>query len=312
MTINATNELPVSPTETGEPDMPQPQASETAARSSRIEFGGVAYDTNLPEGVNPYGEASHVRQAKLLPNELDKLQLGNYFVSTTETDPWADVPKEREVRHEINIIDGERGKTVNTGASNLPWTLQEGTAELMRVLGYVVEEKNGVERIVAFPTPETVKSAAQLVGVDIEFFPDDEFIPGAKYLGAYADGKYPVSTKEIDMYKHDIEDDHLTAMVLGGEPLKNALAEVATQALHQGAEAIDGTARRIDVFTATLRAVIRGHGNLQGEAYGAEQGRKTLHEEGTKMGLNHEVVETILTQAQEIARQLDLEPTKLQ
>lgn len=107
------------------------------------------------------------------------------------------------------------------------------------------------------------------------------------------------------------EDDHLTGLVLGGEPLKEALTQAAQAALDKGGEAVADATGAIDNFTASLRSVVTAASPLIGEAYGAESGRRTLMAAGERLGLASETTEAILTQAQKTAETLGMEVQEL-
>ena len=98
-------------------------------------------------------------------------------------------------------------------------------------------------------------------------------------------------------------------MVLGGEPLKQALAEVATRALAETNELgnIGGTTAAIDDFTATLRGVV-SQTQLFGEAWSR---RSTLIGRGEALGLTAEKTQEILEHAQEIGRTMGLKVKEL-
>ncbi len=154
------------------------------------------------------------------------------------------------------------------------------------------------------------------MGVEIQFFPKVGVISDIDYLRAFADGKYPVSTKEELQYMHDIQDDHITAMVLGGEPLKQALAEVASRAIADARRPLrrnrstGDTASMIDTFTAILRAVVsRGTTDVP---FILERGRSTLIKRGEALGLTAEKTQEILEHAQETGRTMGLKVRELQ
>lgn len=285
-----------------------------------VNVGAIECKTNIPEGVDIFSEDDSslpAERASLKPAELDKLPPAEYFVSY-EAEDFDDPSVTREIKRKITLRNSDNGKVVSADSfrpGNDLWTVQPDTERLMEVLGYTVDKANPSSEgytITGVPTPETVKTAVGKVGVEIDFYQGDGYyIPGDRYLAAYAEGKYPVSIYDEKSYKHDIEDDHLTAMVLGGEPLKEALKGVAKEALGGDKETIDHTAQYIDSFTATLRAVIAPHGELLGEAYGENKGRETLIEAGAEIGLTKEEVEEILTTGQATAERLSIQFTNL-
>jgi len=289
---------------------------ESVARPNRtVTFGGTEFETNLPEGVDLFVDngASDLSQV-IRPTELDKLPVGDFFVSGTveESDEFfRKVPVEKN--REVHITQTHQGKAIESGAFSSPWEIGHGMADVMTSLGYVVDDSHpDYPQVIGIPTPESLKKGAHDLGVDVEFFPDESGkIPGKKYLEAFARGSYPLSTSNESDYRHDSEDDHLTAMVFGGAPLRDALKEVSSKALSENQATIDSTALGLDVYTATLRAVVSWHPGLLGEAYGKESGRRTLIESGDRIGLSSEQSMAILAAAQENARKLGIEPKEL-
>ncbi len=295
----------------------QPVA-EDAATERTITVDGQEYQTNLPDGVQLITDGGSARyldleQKPLLPGDFDALQPGTYFIrgEREKMDDFKPEPEMVPVERHIEVKESEFGKTISRESLGERWSIEPDAAELMQTLGYEVVQTEHGPRISGAPTPETVKAAAGLAGVDIRFFDDVETIQGSDYLQTIAEGQYPASTKSEIMYKHDIEDDHLTTMVLGGEPLKQALVVVAQNALEKGGDLVDDTAMGIDTFTATIRGVISTHHELLGEAYGLEMGRRTVIQAGERIGIPPEETLKILEQAQGAARALHMNVKEL-
>lgn len=188
-----------------------------------------------------------------------------------------------------------KGEAFDAGSG---WIINDGGEPLMRELGFVVESNDDdVSTITAAPTPDTLYRSAQEFGVDIQFFtnPDTMYIKGPDYLKAFADKKYPVS---FGHYKHDIEDDHLTGVVLGGEPLKSALSEVATAALAGGDKAVRQTTDGIDIFTNMLRDLTLPRPN----PFVSED---SLIKLGNQMGIATDKIDTIIKTARDRATKLE-------
>ena len=272
----------------------------------QIEIGEKEYETNLPEGVNIFGaDAADIEQDDLVVEELDKLDEGTFWVTREDEEPDFGGTTIVTRKREITILESDEGKVVDRDSMGGMWEHPGGVEDLMSDLGYVfVEDDAGNKMLAGIPTPETVKEAALKLGVEIEYCDGDPYIDGNVYLGAYRDGKYPAS---YGHYKHDIEDDHITALVLGGEQLKDALAGAAGRALDNGDEqVIKDAARDIDAFTATLRSVV-APGILLGEAYGETKGRATLVRIGAGIGIDQENVDQILKTAQESAEEYGMD-----
>jgi hypothetical protein len=140
-----------------------------------------------------------------------------------------------------------------------------------------------------------------MLGVDVELLPNTGQASPRDYLKVFSEGKYPVATRDESYYEHDIQDDHLLGVVLGGDELKNALAVAATSALETENDDVIGTVTEaIDRFTQTLRAVV-ATSPTTGEAYGENMGRATLNRHGNAAGIPSTEVEKILKAAQERA-----------
>jgi hypothetical protein len=278
-----------------------------------IKIGENLYHTNLPEELDLFEDkVSRPLQHPLRPTELDKLPVGSFFLSRQEEmEDDLGIKSTRESQRRITVFNTEHGKAIDASSFTGEWSIGRGMGKLMSAMGYVVKEDNGQETITAIPTPDTLKAATHDLGVEVEYIPDEGTISGRKYLGVYAQGKYPISTATESDYSHDSEDDHLTAMILGGDPLKIALKDVAIDALSKDDEVVRIKTMLTDRFTATLRAVVAAHHELLGEAYGREQGRRTLLTLGKDLGLTDEVTGKILSTAQENARKFGLEPTEL-
>ncbi|MDB5163977.1 MAG: hypothetical protein JWS12_595 [Candidatus Saccharibacteria bacterium] len=304
----AEHQLPVETLQPAAHEVGAVAITETVNAYHEINIGGNTYQTNLPKSVHPLEDTGSRLTQSLRPTELDKLPVGSFEISGTEPDYNDDGDKiERAVSRNITVKESEHGKVISADSFYRVWLgAQPDAAALMTALGYEVKSENGNTKILGVPTPDTVKRAAAKLGVDIAFFPDDDYILGRDYLQAYVDEKYPASLKKESIYEHDITDDHLTAMVLGGAPLKEALRDVSAQALQADQVTVDKCASNIDKFTATLRAVVSIHGELLGEPYGIEQGRRTLIETGALLGLSTETVGDILAVSQENGRKFGL------
>jgi|GEM_PF-908422 len=292
--------------------------AETVIASVRpLELNGKRCMTDLPVGVEVFEDVTEemadittVALATLRPTALDTIPVGKFSV-TGELETFDDnfQPITMTLNRPIEAAQTDKGKVVSTesfGKLQDEWKLQPDMGDLMEALGYVTETSDGYRRITAIPTPDTIKRAASKLGVDIKLFPDDGYIPGIDYLQTFADGQYPVSTGKSEFYKHDIEDDHLTSMALGGEPLKSALRTVAAAALQQGEAVIDDTARGIDSLTNALRGVVATSSEFLGSAFGKEASRATFQAKAANIGISAEVANEIIAVAQENGRKYNL------
>jgi len=308
------------PFELSQPVIPESVQPETEVAPERpIVIDGRECQTNLPEGVQLIkSDYKGLEGDSLIPNDFDALSPGKYYVHDHTT-------------YRSIIVRGNKfGKTISNESfwrGVIPWlsSVSEDALGLMQALGFDVESAaDGRDpSITGVPTPETIKAAAGLLGVEIQLLPETNSISGTDYLRAFADGKYPVSTKEYHYYIHDIGDDHLPAMVLGGEPLKLALAEVAARAITEPHEPdnIDVAASAIDSFTFVLRVLVLRpqiilHRTVDGQRLddgnSLENARRTLIEVGEELGLTAEKTQEILQNAQETGRTMGLKVRELQ
>jgi hypothetical protein len=244
------------------------ESTESIQRTIRpIEFGDIRYLTDLPQGLDPFQErdegswrnGSPGLRDSLRPSVLDELPVGDSHIYY-DWGPEAGVGQSGQTERTITVIATNKGKAISyssiDSSDRTAHVSRDGEA-LMAELGYVVGEETGHKRVVAYPTPETVKAAAASFGIVIHEFPALGEIPPALFLQAYADGEYPISTGEHEYYLHDIEDGHLTALILGGEPLKRALKEAAHGALVKGdEESINKCTREIDNLTDFLESTL--------------------------------------------------------
>lgn len=264
------------------------------------QLAGREVVSDLPNGINPFDDeqASSLRTTSLRPMELAKLPEGEYTVTEVldEEDNFFDeLPQKRT----LVVFDTEAGKAVAEESFQFDFNLVPGTSKIMRGLGYEVAEIDGHESIVAVPTPETVKHAAEQLGVSVELYPETGYINAPEYLGTFARGAYPIAGGNESNYGHDIGDDHLTAMVLGGEPLRDVLQEVSQEALDSNnPELMKSVTADIDTFTGELRRIVSpGQQASLGEAYSEQKGYYTFLDTANKLGLSKDQVDIILTKA---------------
>lgn len=242
--------------------------SQTEKINREIMIGDKVYETDLPEGIDPIGSPDaqgleaevFLQRAMLIPQALDKIPEGEFVI------------KDRGSNSERKIIATATpdGMSINIDAFyGASINLHTGDAHiLMGKLGYAIKHVviDGFDygyRIVGVPTPETIKKAAAKLGVKIKLLTgrrgevEKGKLEYSDYLQAFAEGQYPVSVGEIGYYGHDIQDDHLSSMVLGGDPLKKALREAASSALKSRDEGkMKSATANIDRFTAALRRTL--------------------------------------------------------
>lgn len=235
-------------------------------------INGGSCITNLPPGVQPftppYGgitsdEFPEHLNTEVIPDRLDDLPLGVYYC---HNQPGADLSAldqltsgdhyPRKAVRKIEIISTRIGKAITAKTVRMyPVAVQDNAGGLLTALGHVTRRgfpKDPLQ-IYAIPTPRSLQTAAEELGVSIRFFPDYGVIPGYEYLEAYADGKHPVSTMDTENYTHDTGDDHLTALILGGSRLRDILASAARKLLSSGPTEIDSAAGSLDSYTNWLR-----------------------------------------------------------
>jgi hypothetical protein len=276
--------------------------TETEAKPFRlIEVEGRTVETDLPEGVDIVLVGFSPKRPSVPIKEVNKLPAGKFMMFDRDNKSFT--------RGGISLTEHDGFKRINHSETSVPVfglrRIGEGASGLMEQLGFVVspEGKWASES----PTPDTFRSKAAALGVDVRFFPDFNLVPAHEYLDTFKNGQYPVALGSGEYYAHDTSDDHITAMVFGGEELKDTLAAAAIRALETGDDAlVSDAAAEIDHYTAALRGVINPHG-LDTEGPRAEfmaaNGRKTFHRIGSRLGISPESSDRILTLAQARARQ---------
>jgi len=271
-----------------------------------VEINGKIWSTNLPEGIDLLSTESS-SPLDINPSALDELPLGEtYFTRDIEqSNEFGEVSIVQDKRV-LNITEGKKGRVfgpvIETGSVSETGSFPPA---LIEALGY---EKDEYGTVLAAPTPITLKASAAELGVDVEFFPEYEEIPSKDYLGAYAEGKYPISTKHRPLYLHDIGDAHLTSAIVGGEELKSLLQKAAAEALASGDEEVMKTAAQfIDGFTGTLRAVALYPLSQSQEAFGNDSAKGSLYSDASKAGISKEDCDRLLQSCKKRAEELGIE-----
>jgi hypothetical protein len=270
-------------------DQPKSLATETH------DINGFSTRTNIPEGLDIFDKSSktdHPHRSSLLPSAIETLPTGEYAIGLPDSD-------EPAFDRKITIIEDETGRYIEGMQTGLVENIGSNR-QLMQALGYKFQQ--GFNSANMAPMPETLKAHAAKLGVDVVFFDDQGLIASDGYLGAFSRGEYPVATGNAEYYAHDTQDDHITAMVLGGEPLKRALAHVASEALATG-EDLDNYADAIDRFTAYLRGSVAPTYNQMPMAYD----RNTLQFIGQGIGMSEVEVDEIIGTARENAESFGMD-----
>lgn len=97
------------------------------------------------------------------------------------------------------------------------------------------------------PSPYTFQRYCEQEGIAVEILPDVSKIEEAQYNDGYRRGVYIIGALD-GFYSHDIQDDHVTALLLGEPELQTAIQE--------GVRSIDCSCEDIDAFTASYRKAI--------------------------------------------------------
>ena len=299
---------------------------------NKVRVGDFLVSTNLPEDAVGFANDEKTKEYifgvlqdpvfGIIPRELDGLAAGSYWTEVNiPTDEYKSdvhsVPNHKTTKQTFLVKETPDGKVFETeDLLNQGWFVirfADGTI-LLESLGFeITHPTKGRAYIEAFPTPETVKGKAKEFGVDIEFVPGMDKIKGKKYLSIFADGKYPVSTKTQDSYLHDVHDDHLTTMILGGDMLRNTLKTIASNALNEPShdpnnptQEIDNAAVFIDNFTANLREVISvrlGVNKYEPEYY-TKQAINRFEAAASLVGIRisqaYEILDSAVTRAKEL------------
>lgn len=135
-----------------------------------MEFDGQQLTTNLPEGVgtifqNERGNNTFLNPGLnnyLLPSSMDSLPIGSWMVQTDGTAGGGSA-----AQRQIDVIEGPAGKAIAASSLRSEWRLD--------------------------PLPETVKKAAQKLGVNIKLI-NKGHLKKEDYLRAFKTRTYPVAT----------------------------------------------------------------------------------------------------------------------
>ena len=277
---------------------------------------GDNYETNIPEEVHIFAEvdpeySSSRPYEAINPGKLDELPGGEYYVRGE--DP---TKEENFIMGVSNKVDKKFKIVVFNDGKYLPESEQVGklhpergpeSEPLLEKVGFVFSEEGTL-----IPTPITVQKKMHEVGVEVQLFDNTGLIPPVDFVRSFKDGKYPVATGEETYYAHDISDDHITGVLLGGELLRDTLSTALESKFSSDGkplvseQELGELAEGLDRFTQTLRAVVTPSMTSAGEQFGSEMGRKTLFKYGQMLGLDNETVNHILKAAQQKAQEFNL------
>ena len=279
-----------------------------------VVLGGYLLEPSTSEAGQLFSDKTG--SLSVIPSKLDDVQIGEHAVTTIakpnvaqivdrEGRPYPFMSTSRAIQ--IDEVDGGRvfskPDDVYDDNSFTQPDLYGGSETFMTGLGYIVVGG----KVVATPTPETVKSRAINMGVDIELFPGACPIPARDFLGVFSRGAYPVSTGSINLYTHDIGNVHLPAMVLGGEPLKVALATAASRALEGTEEEQHKAVEAIDFMTLVLGQVLY---NVSAGDYDLKRERSYIGgaddfvKYAVELGIEEDVANSILAEGMSKAKEL--------
>ncbi len=144
------------------------------------------------------------------------------------------------------------------------------------------------------PSPETFKRFCANQGISVEIYSDRSRLGHEEYLGAFRRGAYPIGALD-NFYSHDIQDDHITALLIGGPGLQGAIAESLNKASEVDPYNLAAT---LDIFTAAFRSVLLPNGSLQGDNFGKTNGRSTLKNIASTLGIDPDKVDELISTAQ--------------
>ena len=269
---------------------------------------GDDYETNLPADVNIFDstDSRMPLYESINPGKLDDLPEGNYFIKGTNPANGNPVNKSME------IVLNNDGKYLPAGYhhqfGNLVPEYTLGAEPLLELVGFAFTEQGTL-----VPTPITVQRHLKDAGVEAELFADTGVITPEDYVRSFRNGKYPISTGEEAYYAHDISDDHVTGVILGGELFRGSLSKALEHVFSEdgtlqiSTEELGTLAEGIDRFTQTLRAVSTYSAITLGEPYGKEKGRQLLMRNGVTIGFDSDTVSQILEASQKRALELGLE-----
>lgn len=195
------------------------------------------YDVHrvIEEDIPQQEDLSHRDEKDLTPNRfiVVKTSTGIRFLVNSDN--------RGHIAPDLNTY---RSETMDTPEQS-PMTV------FMERLGYMF-----VNNHVYAPSPQTFKKYLEQEGIKVEFFEDEDEISAEEFVDAYARGSYPVGAKEMNYYRHDISDDHVVALMLGGEELQRTLAHYVKLARDKGEISLGDLTNEIDNFTSIFKFAV--------------------------------------------------------
>ncbi|MGZ6004989.1 MAG: hypothetical protein ACXWLH_02460 [Candidatus Saccharimonadales bacterium] len=249
------------------------------------------------------------RQPSINPSALDRLSPGNYRVFSADVHGPTYYDDTPHGYREIQIKETPAGRVVNLSAFKLSEAADTtySSGNLLRSLGYEVDEDGNITGI---PTPATVTNAA--ASLDVEVMPVNAANYGEidpfTYINAFAEGKYPISVNSEELYVHDIHDDHITTLVLGGEPLKTVLKSMAKRASEMINNAPDENIRR-SIAEKSADVIDTVTNSLGGNVYSRPAATTSLSgmlEKAEYLGINETEINNIIEIIKENAQKFGI------
>jgi hypothetical protein len=267
----------------------------TIRGNRHVDYTGT-YVTNLPKETELITETSE--GLAVILSKLDAAPTGTYTIVKHLNHPDQHTGSRQTVERVMTIRETGRGKVINPEAFKVApanTMANAKTERLLSDLGYEVAEDG---RITGVPIPETIRMNAMALGVDIELL-DIGKIDGNTYVQTIARRKYPLAVGDEGYFIHDSTDDHLTAVVLGGEVLKDMLCAAATRALDR--DSCTEAAEQIDKFTSNLGGMLYVHKGLISRGY------EGLLDAGLKLGFSQGEIDELVVFARDRANAYGIE-----
>ena len=258
----------------------------------------IVYETDSPDQLEEAMKLVDGRPEINIP-QIRNVPNGEYSIKTrTILFGGEEKLSEPKLDRIVKVFEGEKGKVIHPESLKdglLNTTINPGTESLMRDLGYVISSEGAIE---GTPIPETLIRSAADLGLAIEFHEGGK-LSAEEYVETFSRGAYPVATGNEYWYSHDINDDHITAMVLGGAELMHLLQRGASKAIETHTE--DKASGAIDQFTNCLGGFLYVRKGQLNAGYDG------LIENGEKLGISKEEVDHLVINARAKAQDYDIE-----
>jgi hypothetical protein len=182
---------------------------------------------------------------------------------------------------------------------------EPGGQRFLENLGYLF-----INNQIYAPTPETFKAFCAKHGVDVEIHRSKTRLKYPEYLKAYIEKKYPIGALDSNSYSHDIQDDHITAIIIGGPELQKTISKSIRCILEAGTQSPENLCINLDSFTAHFRVILLNDIS-KNQKYGKEKGRQTLYEVANLLQISPERVDELISIAQQRSINFGLQPKEL-